>query len=118
MTDSEQLLVGLVMAAGLIGVLLPVIPGLLLIWAAGLWWTIADGGGSVRWTVFAVLTALLVVGSVTKYLLPARSAAARGRPGDLADRRRRGRWSASSSSRSSAWSSAASPASTWPSTSG
>jgi uncharacterized protein YqgC (DUF456 family) len=79
-TDSEQLLVGLAMAAGLIGVLLPVIPGLLLIWAAGLWWTIADGGGSVRWTVFAVLTALLVVGSVTKYLLPARSASARGAP--------------------------------------
>jgi uncharacterized protein YqgC (DUF456 family) len=80
MTDSEQLLVGLAMVAGLIGVLLPVIPGLLLIWAAGLWWTIADGGGAVRWTVFGVLTALFALGTVTKYVLPARSAAARGAP--------------------------------------
>jgi uncharacterized protein YqgC (DUF456 family) len=78
--ESEQLLVGLAMAAGVVGVLLPVIPGLLLIWAAGLWWTIADGGGAVRWTVLGVLTALLLLGSVTKYLLPARSAAARGAP--------------------------------------
>jgi uncharacterized protein YqgC (DUF456 family) len=34
----------------------------------------------VRWSVLGVLTALLIVGSVAKYLLPARSAAARGAP--------------------------------------
>ena len=60
MSEAEQLLVGLAMAAGLVGILVPVVPGLLLILAAGLWWTIADGGGAVRWTVFAVLTALFV----------------------------------------------------------
>lgn len=80
MSDAEQLLVGLVMVGGLVGVLVPVIPGLLLIWAAGLWWTIADGGGATRWTFLGLLTALLVVGTVAKYLLPARSAAARGAP--------------------------------------
>jgi uncharacterized protein YqgC (DUF456 family) len=80
MSGDEQLLVGLVMIAGLVGVLLPVLPGLLLIWAAGLWWTIADGGGPVRWAVLAVLTALLVVGTATKYVLPARRASARGAP--------------------------------------
>ncbi|HEX6755952.1 MAG TPA: DUF456 domain-containing protein [Mycobacteriales bacterium] len=80
MSGDEQLLVGLVMVAGLVGVLLPVLPGLLLIWAAGLWWTVADGGGPVRWTVFAVITGLLAVGTVTKYVLPARSASARGAP--------------------------------------
>lgn len=80
MTDGEQLLVGLAMVAGLVGVLLPVIPGLLLIWAAGLWWTIADGGGPGRWTVLAVLTGLLAVGTIAKYVLPARSASARGAP--------------------------------------
>jgi uncharacterized protein len=73
-------LVGLLMVAGIVGVLLPVLPGLLLIWAAGLWWTIADGGGPARWTVLAVMTALLAVGTVAKYVLPARSAAARGAP--------------------------------------
>jgi uncharacterized protein YqgC (DUF456 family) len=79
-TESEQVLVGLVMVAGLVGVLLPVLPGLLMIWAAGLWWAVADGGGAVRWTVLALLTALLVAGTVAKYVLPARSAAARGAP--------------------------------------
>lgn len=79
--DSEaELLVGLVMVAGLVGIVLPVLPGLLLMWAAGLWWTIADGGGVTRWVVLGVLTALLVLGTVTKYVLPARSAAARGAP--------------------------------------
>lgn len=80
MTESEELLVGLVMVAGLVGIVLPVLPGLLLMWAAGLWWTIADGGGVTRWVVLGVLTALLVLGTVTKYVLPARSAAARGAP--------------------------------------
>jgi uncharacterized protein YqgC (DUF456 family) len=80
MSGEAQTLVGVVMVIGIVGILLPVLPGLLLIWAAGLWWTIADGGGATRWTVFAVLTALLVVGTVVKYVLPARSAAARGAP--------------------------------------
>ena len=80
MTGGEELLVGALMVAGLVGVLLPVLPGLLLIWGAGLWWTIADGGGPARWTVFGVLTVLLLVGTVAKYVLPARSAAARGAP--------------------------------------
>jgi uncharacterized protein YqgC (DUF456 family) len=79
-TGGEQALVGAAMAVGVLGVVLPLLPGLLLIWAAGLWWTIADGGGPARWAVFAVLTALLVAGTVTKYVLPARSAAARGAP--------------------------------------
>jgi uncharacterized protein len=80
LSDGSQTLVGLLMVAGIVGVLLPVLPGLLLILAAGLWWTIADGGGAARWTVFAVLVALFAVGTVVKYVLPARSAAARGAP--------------------------------------
>jgi uncharacterized protein YqgC (DUF456 family) len=79
-SDNAQLLVGVVMVAGIVGILLPILPGLLLIWAAGLWWTIADGGGPTRWTVLGVLTILLAVGTVAKYVLPARSASARGAP--------------------------------------
>jgi hypothetical protein len=79
-SNDAQVLVGLVMVAGIVGILLPVLPGLLLIWAAGLWWTIADGGGATRWTVLAIMTVLLAVGTIAKYVLPARSAAARGAP--------------------------------------
>ena len=80
MGAAGQLLVGLAMLVGLVGVLLPVLPGLLLIGAAGLVWTIDDGGGTTRWLVFAAMCVLFVVGTATKYILPARSAAARGAP--------------------------------------
>lgn len=80
MGDDAQVLVGVVMLAGLVGIVLPLLPGLLMIWAAGLWWAVADGGGPTRFTVLGVLTVLLVLGTVAKYVLPARSAAARGAP--------------------------------------
>jgi uncharacterized protein YqgC (DUF456 family) len=79
-SPGELLLVALVMAVGLVGVVLPFLPGLILVWAAGLWWAVADGGGPGRWTVFAVMTALLVAGTAAKYVLPARAGAAAGAP--------------------------------------
>ncbi len=79
MAVEGELLVLLVMAVGLAGVLVPVLPGLLLIWGAGIFWAWADGGGA-RWAVAALLTLLLVGGSVAKYTLPARSASGAGAP--------------------------------------
>jgi uncharacterized protein YqgC (DUF456 family) len=58
---------------GIVGVILPVLPGLLLIWAAGLWWAIGDGGGAGHWFVFAVMSVLLVGGLSAKYVLPAKA---------------------------------------------
>lgn len=80
MSVFGEVLLGLLMLAGLAGVLLPVMPGLLLIWAAGLAWVLLDGQGSARWSVLAVMSALLVIGAVAKYALPARSALATGTP--------------------------------------
>jgi uncharacterized protein YqgC (DUF456 family) len=57
-----------------------VLPGLILVWAAGLWWTIADGGGAGRWAVLAVMTLMLVAGMLAKYVLPARATVAGGAP--------------------------------------
>lgn len=79
MSVEGELLVLLVMAAGLVGIVVPVLPGLLLIWGAGIFWAWADGGGA-RWAVAALLTLLLVGGSVAKYTLPARSASGAGAP--------------------------------------
>ena len=79
MSVQGELLVLLVMAVGLLGVLVPVLPGLLLIWGAGVFWAWADGGGA-RWAVAVLLTVLLVAGSVAKYTLPARSASGAGAP--------------------------------------
>ncbi|OAA28539.1 hypothetical protein UG55_100551 [Frankia sp. EI5c] len=80
MSGVELFAVALLMALGLVGVLVPVLPGLVVVWGAGVWWTIADGGGAARWCVLAVLSALFVAGSLAKYVLPGRAAAASGAP--------------------------------------
>jgi uncharacterized protein YqgC (DUF456 family) len=79
MPAGAEVLVLLVMVVGLVGVVVPVLPGLALVWGAGLVWCWADGGG-VRWAVAALLTLLLVAGTVAKYALPARSASGAGAP--------------------------------------
>lgn len=80
MSLAGELVVLLVMVVGLVGTVLPVLPGLLLVWGAGVVWAWLDGGGVTRWAVVAVLTALLVAGSVAKYVLPARSGREAGAP--------------------------------------
>lgn len=80
MSAGGELLVGLVMLTGLIGVVVPVLPGLFLMWATGVAWAWLDGGGGGRWAVAAALTMLLVVGTTLKYVLPARSAGRAGAP--------------------------------------
>lgn len=80
LSATGELLVALVMLTGLLGVLLPVLPGLLLIWATTVFWAWADGGGVTRWTVVVLVTGLLVLGTVAKYALPARRATGTGAP--------------------------------------
>lgn len=72
MSGSGELLVGLAMLVGLVGTVLPFLPGLPIIWGAGLVWAL-NSSGSGRWVVLAVLTVLLVAGTVAHYALPARS---------------------------------------------
>jgi uncharacterized protein YqgC (DUF456 family) len=72
-------LLGLLMAVGLVGVIVPVLPGLLLVAAAGLVWAImADGAGP--WVVFGAMMVALVAGTVAKYALPGRSLKRSGAP--------------------------------------
>jgi uncharacterized protein len=79
MDPGVLVLLGLVMAVGLVGVVIPVLPGLLLVAAAGLVWAImADG--FAPWAVFAAMMLMLVVGTVAKYVLPGRSLKQAGAP--------------------------------------
>ncbi|MDQ4037353.1 MAG: DUF456 domain-containing protein [Actinomycetota bacterium] len=72
-------LIGLAMGVGLVGVVVPVIPGLLLVGLAGLGWAIlADGAGP--WIVFGVMVAVLLIGTVAKYVLPSRTLRQAGAP--------------------------------------
>jgi uncharacterized protein YqgC (DUF456 family) len=66
-----ELLVALAIAVGLAGVLVPILPGSVLILGGVLVWAF-DVGGATAWAVFAVVAAILVVGGVVKYLVPNR----------------------------------------------
>jgi uncharacterized protein YqgC (DUF456 family) len=68
------------MAVGLLGTVLPVLPGLALIWGAGLVYGLVDGFGVVGWTAFAAMTVLLAAGTLAKLVLPHRAGVARGTP--------------------------------------
>jgi uncharacterized protein YqgC (DUF456 family) len=66
-----ELLVALAIAVGLVGILVPILPGSILILGGVLVWAV-DVGGATAWAVFAVAAAILVVGGVVKYLVPNR----------------------------------------------
>lgn len=57
------------MLVGLIGVVVPVLPGLLIVWAGVLVWSFAEGS-TTGWAVLGVVSALLAVGVLCEYLIP------------------------------------------------
>ncbi|MDE1668866.1 DUF456 domain-containing protein [Nocardia gipuzkoensis] len=65
------LLAGLVILVGLVGVVVPILPGVILIFGAIAVWAFLTGGATA-WTVFAVSTLLLVLSGVVKYTWPGR----------------------------------------------
>lgn len=69
--SGVEVLVALVIAVGLVGILVPVLPGSILIFAGVLVWAWSVGGGTA-WAVFGVVAALLVAGAVVKFLVPQR----------------------------------------------
>ncbi|MGN6577084.1 MAG: DUF456 domain-containing protein [Nocardioides sp.] len=74
-----ELLVGLAVLVGLVGIVVPVLPGSVLILGAVLVWSI-DQGGATAWVVFALVTTMLVSGAVVKYAVPGRRLKATGVP--------------------------------------
>ena len=77
---AVTLLAGLLVATGLVGVVVPVLPGLLLVVAGiGVW--AVPRNDAVGWTVLGVAVALAALGTVLKYLLPGARIRAAGVPG-------------------------------------
>ena len=68
---SGSLLVAIAIAVGLVGILVPLLPGTLLIWAAIAVWAFVVGT-TASWVVLGVVTAILGAGILVKYLWPAR----------------------------------------------
>lgn len=71
MSTGGLILVALAIAVGLVGILVPFLPGTLLIWAAiAVWaWMVHT---TTAWVVLGVVTAVLGAGIAVKYLWPAR----------------------------------------------
>ncbi len=74
-----DVLVGLAVAVGLVGILVPLMPGTLLVLGAVLVWAlvVSSTGG---WVVLAAVVLLLGAGAVVKYAVPGRRLAAHGVP--------------------------------------
>jgi uncharacterized protein YqgC (DUF456 family) len=74
-----DLLVGLAVLVGLVGIVVPVLPGSILILGAVLLWAV-QSSTSTGWVVFAVATTFLVLGGIVKYVVPGRGLKAAGVP--------------------------------------
>lgn len=68
---TVDVLAGVMIAAGLVGIVVPVLPGLLLSWGGVALWALTLRT-PLAWTVLAIATAVLVLGTVIKYLVPGR----------------------------------------------
>ena len=77
--SATEVLVALAIAVGIAGIIVPVLPGTLLVLGAILVWSV-QVGTSIGWAVFTVATLLLVGGTVVKYLVPGRRLKASGVP--------------------------------------
>ena len=77
--SATELLIAVVIAVGIAGIVVPVLPGTVLVLGAILVWAL-EIGTSAGWVVFAVSATLLVGGSVVKYLVPGRRLRASGVP--------------------------------------
>lgn len=79
MSVWQLVAVGSVMLLGLVGVLVPGVPGQAIVWAALLWWALTDTT-PVAWGVLIGATALLLLNQALKALLPARRPRESGAP--------------------------------------
>jgi uncharacterized protein YqgC (DUF456 family) len=78
--SGVEVVVALAIAVGVVGVVVPVLPGSLLVLVAILVWAVQIGGGTA-WAVLAVAAAVIALGSVVKYAVPGRRLKEVGVPG-------------------------------------
>jgi uncharacterized protein YqgC (DUF456 family) len=79
MSLTADLLVAIVIAIGLVGIVIPVLPGVALIFAAIVVWAVVEGGPGA-WTTCAVAVAILAATQALKYAVPGRRLRVEGIP--------------------------------------
>ncbi|HET6562065.1 MAG TPA: DUF456 domain-containing protein [Marmoricola sp.] len=76
---TPDLLAGLAIVVGLVGIVVPFLPGTLLVAAAVLGWAVAVGE-PLGWSLAAAALVVLALGTVVKYAVPGRSLKVAGVP--------------------------------------
>ena len=76
---ATELVLGLLVLVGVIGVVVPLLPGTLLVGGAVVVWAI-DTGTITAWVFTAVALALLVAGAIVKYAVPGKRLKVSGVP--------------------------------------
>ncbi len=77
--SATEILVAVLIAVGVAGIIIPVLPGTVLVLGAILVWAL-EIGTPAAWLVFAFATTFLVLGTIVKYLVPGRQLKASGVP--------------------------------------
>ena len=77
---AETLIAAVLIVAGIAGILLPVLPGLILVLAGIAVWAVPRGD-ALGWSVLGIAIAIVVLGTVAKYLLPGQRLRDSGVPG-------------------------------------
>lgn len=77
--SPTEILIAVLIAVGIAGIIVPVLPGTILVLGAILVWAL-EIGTSTAWIVLVAAAALLVSGTVVKYLVPGRRLKSSGVP--------------------------------------
>lgn len=77
MLTAQNALIALVMLVGTLGIVIPVLPGLLLVWGGALIWAI-EQQSQTGWIVLGVATVAYAAGLAAQYLVPGRRMRAAG----------------------------------------
>jgi uncharacterized protein YqgC (DUF456 family) len=69
--STATTLAAVLIVVGLVGVVVPLLPGLILVWAGIALWSLSHGG-EAGWLVLAAASLVLALGLFAKYALPGR----------------------------------------------
>jgi len=75
--DGLNFVVAMIMLVGIVGIVVPLLPGLLLVWIAVLIWAL-DTQSTGGWVILGVATTLAITGFLLQYLIPGRRMATAG----------------------------------------
>jgi len=78
---TVDLLTALVMVVGLVGTVIPFLPGLPLIVMSAAAWAVLDGSDAGQWLIFAAVTTICVAAMIVASVVPARRASDAGATG-------------------------------------